>query len=106
MRAEKGVTGEFGGFNVNMGPSVKCKDQMCTVSGQERGRQDTQRASLADQLVKNPPPRQGLIPVWGRSLREGNGYPLQYSYMENSMDRGAWWSMVHGVVKSWTQLSD
>ena len=32
----------------------------------------------------------GLIPALGRSLGEGNGYPLQYSYLENSMDRGAW----------------
>ena len=35
--AEKGVTGEFGGFNVNTGPSVKCKDQMCTISGSGKG---------------------------------------------------------------------
>ena len=33
----------------------------------------------------------GLIPGWGRSPGEGNGNPLQYSYLENSMDRGAWW---------------
>ena len=33
---------------------------------------------------------QGLIPGWGRSLVEGNGYPLQYSFMENTIDRGAW----------------
>ena len=37
---------------------------------------------------------------------EGNGNPLQYSYLENSMDRGAWQATVHGVTKSWTQLSD
>ena len=37
-----------------------------------------------------------------RSLEEGNGYPLQYSCLENSMDRGAWWSTVHGVAKSQT----
>ena len=36
----------------------------------------------------------------------GNGSPLQYSYLENSTDRGAWWATVHGVTKSWTQLSD
>ena len=39
-------------------------------------------------------------------LDEGNGDPLQYSCLENSMDRGAWWATVHGVAKSWTQLSD
>ena len=37
---------------------------------------------------------------------EGDGTPLQYSCLENPMDRGAWWAAVHGVAKSWTQLSD
>ena len=37
---------------------------------------------------------------------EGNGNPLQYSCLENSMDRGAWWATVHGVAKSRTRLSD
>ena len=37
---------------------------------------------------------------------EGNGTPLQYSCLENPMDRGAWWAAVHGVARSWTQLSD
>ena len=36
----------------------------------------------------------------------GNGTPLQYSWLENPMDKGAWWATVHGVVKSQTQLSD
>ena len=48
----------------------------------------------------------GLIPGLGRALREGNGYPLQYSYLETPMDRGAWWAVVHGVTKSRTRLSD
>ena len=48
----------------------------------------------------------GLIPELGRSPGEGNGYPLQYSCLQNPMDRGAWWVTVHGVAKSWTQLSD
>ena len=39
-------------------------------------------------------------------VREGYGTPLQYSCLENPMDRGAWWAAVHGVAKSWTQLSD
>ena len=38
----------------------------------------------------------GLIPGWGRTLGEGNGNPLQYSCLENPMDRGAWWATVHG----------
>ena len=48
----------------------------------------------------------GLIPGTGRSPGEGNGNPLQYSCLENPMDRGAWWAAVHGVAKSWTRLSD
>ena len=37
---------------------------------------------------------------------EGNGNPLQYSCLENPMDREAWWAMVHGVTKNWTSLND
>ena len=48
----------------------------------------------------------GSIPGTGRSSGEGNGNPLQYSCLENPMDRGAWWATVHGVAKSRTQLSD
>ena len=48
----------------------------------------------------------GLILGSGRSPGEGNGNPLQYSCLENPMDRGAWWATVHRVTKSWTQLSD
>ena len=44
----------------------------------------------------------GWIPGLGRSPGEGNGNPLQYSCLENPMDRGAWWATVHGVAKSWT----
>ena len=42
----------------------------------------------------------GLIPGSGRSSGEGNGNPLQYSCLENPMDRGAWWPTVHRVAKS------
>ena len=42
----------------------------------------------------------------GRSPGEGNGHPLQYSDLESPVDRGAQWATVHGVAKSWTQLSD
>ena len=48
----------------------------------------------------------GSIPRSGRSPGEGNGNPLQYSCLENPMDRGAWWATVHSVAKSRTQLSD
>ena len=47
----------------------------------------------------------GSIPGSGRSPGEGNGYPLQYSCLENPMDRGPWQATVHGVTKSRTQLS-
>ena len=59
-------------------------------------------------MVKNPPANAddlkdaGSIPESGRSPEEGNGYPLQYSCLENPMDRGAWQAIVHGVTKSWT----
>ena len=48
----------------------------------------------------------GSIPGLERSPGEGNGNPFQYSGLENSMDRGAWWATVHGIAKSRTQLSD
>ena len=63
-------------------------------------------------VVKNPPANAGdpkgtsSIPGSGRSLGIGNGTSSQYSCLENSMDRGAWWALVHGVMKSWTRLSD
>ena len=52
--------------------------------------------------VKNLPASAGdtgLIPGWGRSLGGGHGNPLQYSCLENPMDRGAWWTIVPGVTK-------
>jgi len=49
---------------------------------------------------------QGLIPESGRSPGEGNDNPLQYSYLENSMDRGAWQVTVYGVTTSQTRLSN
>ena len=46
----------------------------------------------------------GSVPALGRSLGGENGYPPQYSRLENPMDRGAWWATVHGAAKSQTQL--
>ena len=66
-------------------------------------------ASLGAQLVKNPDNAgdPGLIPGSGRSPEEGNGYPLQYSCLENAIDRGAWWAPGGPwVAKSQTQLSN
>ena len=60
--------------------------------------------------VKNPPPSAGdlrdlgLIPGSGRSPGEGNGNPLQYSSLENPMDRGLWRAMVPGVTKGQRQV--
>ena len=54
-------------------------------------------------VVKNPPANagdMGLIPGSGRSPGVGNGNPLQYSYLENSTDRGAWWATIHGATES------
>ena len=48
----------------------------------------------------------GLIPGLGRFPGDGHGNPLQYPCLENSMDRGAWRTAVHGTVKSWAPLSD
>ena len=47
----------------------------------------------------------GSILGWGKSPGEGNGNPVQYSCLENSMDRAAWLATVHGVSKSKTQLT-
>ena len=48
----------------------------------------------------------GSTPGSGRSSEEGSGYPLQYSFLENSMDRGAWQATVHGITESQTRVSD
>ena len=61
-------------------------------------------------MVKNPPANAedirdvGLIPGLGRSPGGGHGNPLQYSYLENPLDRGTWWATVHRAAKSQTQL--
>ena len=61
-------------------------------------------------MVKNPPANAGdirnasSIPGSGRSPGGGSGNPLQYSCLENPMDTGAWWSMVHRVAKSQRRL--
>ena len=63
-------------------------------------------------VVKNPPAHagdtrdMGSISGLGRSPEEGNDNPIQYSCLENSMDRGAWRVTVHGVAKNQTQLSN
>ena len=62
-------------------------------------------ASLMAQMVKNPPAMREtrVRPLgWKDPLEKGNGNPLQYSCLENPMDRGAWWAIVHGVANSQT----
>ena len=67
-------------------------------------------ASQMALVVKNPPANAGdirdmsLIPGSGRSPGGGHGNPLQYSFLGNSMDRGAWWPAVHRAAESWTRL--
>ena len=59
--------------------------------------------SPSDSVVKNPPANEGdagSIPGSGRSPGEGNSNPLQCFWLENPMNRGAWWATVHGVVAS------
>ena len=65
-----------------------------TILGFSGGSDGTESACNAGEL--------GLIPGSGNSPGEANGSPLQYSCLENSMDRGAWWAIVQGVAKSWT----
>ena len=60
-------------------------------------------------MVKNPPANagdSGSNPGLGRSPGEGNGNPLQYSCLEDSMDRGAWWATVHGVARVGHNLTE
>ena len=66
-------------------------------------------ASQVTLVVKNLPANAedkrvaGSIPGLGRPPGGGHGNPFQYSCLENPMDRGAWWAMVHSISKSWTQ---
>ena len=74
-----------------------------------RKKGESERASLVAQMVKHLPAiweTQGSIPGLGRSPGEGNVNPLQYSCLENPMDRGTWWATVHEVAKSQTRLSN
>ena len=65
---------------------------------------------MVELVVKNPPANAGdlrdvgSIPGSGRSPGKGNANPLQYSCLENLIDRGAWWATVYRVAKSWTWL--
>ena len=64
-----------------------------------RPHQSEELAGGSCSLVRAQEPQEAMS---GRSPGEGNGCPLQYSCLENPMDRGAWWATVHRVAKSWT----
>ena len=69
----------------------------------------TYQASLVALTVKNLPSVQGdpgSIPGLGRSPGDGSGYPLQYSFLENSMDRGVWQAIVHGATKRHDRVTE
>ena len=66
------------------------------------------REALVAQMIKNPPASAedlNSVSGLGRSPEGEHGNPLQYSCLENPMDRGAWQAIVHGVTKSQTRLS-
>ena len=75
-----------------------CKTKMNTVY--------TLSDSSADKESACNPGDPGSIPGSGSSPGKGHGNPLQYSCLENPIDRGAWWGTVQRVAKSWTRLSD
>ena len=73
------------------------------VAEQKQETPATMRGFPGGSVVKNPPANtgdMGSIPESGRYPGEGNGNPLQYSCLQNSMDRGTWQATVHGVAKS------
>ena len=71
------------------------QSKLCVFPGGSYGKESACSAGDLDSIS-------GL----GTSPGEGNGYPLQYFHLENSMDRGSWWVTVHGVTKIWTRLSN
>ena len=75
---------------------IEFEGQVCNHGGFPSGSNSKESACS----TRDP----GSIPESGRSPGEGNGYPLQYSFLENSMDRRACWATVHRITKS--QLSD
>ena len=80
------------------GPTLKFSSALSCILGFPGGSAGKESACNGGDL--------GLIPGLGRCHGEGNGYPLQYSGLESSMDRGAWWATVHGVTKSRIWLSN
>ena len=86
-------------------------DQLSHQENQRRGFKSVWDSSQVEIVIKNPPANArdtrdvGSVPRSGRSPVAGHGNPLQYSCLENPMDRGAWWATVHRVTKRQTWLS-
>ena len=89
---------------VSLPNQLSCQTEVVVIYNETVESVDWTRVVLA---VKSLPASVGdarevsSIPGSGRSPEDGNGNPLQYSCLENFMDRGAWWAIVHGVEKSW-----
>ena len=84
-----------------------CTESDITEVIWQQQQQDSVWVFPGDSVVRNPPVNAGdagLIPESGRSPGGGYGNSLQYSCLENPMDRGAWWATVHGAAKSQTWL--
>ena len=94
---------------VSLPNQLSCQTEVVVIYNETVESVDWTRVVLA---VKSLPASVGdarevsSIPGSGRSPEDGNGNPLQYSCLENFMDRGAWWAIVHEVTKSWTRLRD
>ena len=93
-------------------PRAGAHTLLCSSTTSILGLTPVMRGFPGGSVVKNPPSNsgvpgdEGLTPEMGRPPGGGNGNPLQYSCLENPIDRGAWQATVHGVTKSQTQLSD
>ena len=94
-------------FFVSWNPS---REELSSTNYWFTPRSEVKGASQVALVVENLPANAGdikdagLIPGSGRSPGGGRGSPLQYSCLENPMDREAWWATVHAVTKSWTWL--
>ena len=80
-------------MNRNLGNGQEWTLRMCDHGGRVNSKEST--CNMGDL---------GSIPLLGRSPRGGHGNPLQYSCLENPMNRGAWWATVHGITQSQTWL--
>ena len=91
--------GQFGSSHVTYIKKFTCLKAISTITSGFPGSSDLKESAYN---ARGP----GSIPGLGKSPGVGNGNPLQYSCLENSMDRGAWQAIVHGVTESLTWLGD